>query len=382
MDATSHAVLPRTARVVEDGLASGLHIGAQVYVERGGRVEADLAFGDARPGVPMERDTIMLWLSAGKPVAAVAIGQLWEQGQLELDDRVSRYLPAFSAHGKQAITIRHLLTHTAGFRALRLDWPGAPWDSILARIADARIEPGWVPGRTAGYHPASSWFVLGELIRVIDGRSYSAYVREEVFLPLGMDHCYVGMSEADLDRLGAQVGVLHRTERGEPSPHPYHRTIAGYLATHPGANAHGPIRELGRLYRMLLNHGDCAGTAVLQPETARTLVRRHRTGEMDRTFKYPLDWGLGFLINTPNPSGDIIPYGYGAHASPDAFGHSGAETSCGFADPRDNLVVCWLCNGGPGERRHQRRQHAINGAIYEDLGLDAAGPRALGCPVP
>lgn len=372
MCADLHAILPRACRVVEEGLASGTHIGAQMYVERGGRVVADLAIGESRPGVPMERDTIMLWLSAGKPVAAVAIGQLWDRGRLDLDDRVSRFLPSFSSHGKEAVTVRHLLTHTAGFRALHLDWPRTSWDAILERIAETRIEPGWEPGRTAGYHPASSWFVLGELIRVIDGRTYSAYVRDEVFLPLGMDHCYVGMSEADLDRLSGQVGVLHRTDRAEPTAHPYHQTIAGYLATHPGANAHGPIRELGHLYRMLLNHGNWAGTPVLRPETARTLVMRHRTGEMDRTFKYPLDWGLGFLINTAHPPGQLIPYGYGPHASPDAFGHSGAETSCGFADPRDDLVVCWLCNGGPGEARHQARQYALNKAIYEDLALDAA----------
>lgn len=278
--------LPRDAKVLEEGQAVGLHIGAQLYVEHRGQVVADRAFGEARPGSPMDRDTLMLWLSAGKPVAAVAIGQLWEQGRLSLDDRVARYLPSFAVHGKETITIHHLLTHTAGFRALRLDWPRAPWDTILNRIAGTRIEPGWIPGQTAGYHPATSWFVLGELIRVIDGRSYSSYVREEVFLPLDMEHCFVGMTEADLDRLGGQVGVLHRTDRDEP-----------------------------------------------------------------------------------------IPYGYGPFASPDTFGHSGAQTSCGFADPGHDLVVCWLCNGAAGEPRHQARQFALNRAIYEDLNLDGSSSR-------
>src|SRR2546430_1200029 len=110
--------LTRTVAVIEQGIAQGLHIGAQIFVSLDGQTIGDVALGEARRGVPMRADTLMLWLSSAKPITAVAIAQLWERGKLELDDRVAKRIPEFAAHGKDRITIRHILTHTAGFRAI------------------------------------------------------------------------------------------------------------------------------------------------------------------------------------------------------------------------------------------------------------------------
>src|ERR671930_293297 len=112
--------LPRTFEALEHGRATGWHVGAQLYASVGGEVVADAALGLARsaPEVPMRTDTLMLWMSATKPVAAVAVAQLWERGLLDLDDPVAKHLPPFAARGKEPVTIRHLLTHTGGFRAL------------------------------------------------------------------------------------------------------------------------------------------------------------------------------------------------------------------------------------------------------------------------
>jgi CubicO group peptidase (beta-lactamase class C family) len=112
--------LPRTLEMIEQGIAAGWHIGAQVFVSLHGRVIVDQALGEARRGTLMTPSTMMLWFSSGKPITAGAIAQLWEQGMLALDDPVQRYIPEFGHQGKEAITIRHLLTHTAGF--LRT-WP-------------------------------------------------------------------------------------------------------------------------------------------------------------------------------------------------------------------------------------------------------------------
>ena len=81
---------------------------------------------------------------------------------------VTRFLPAFGAGGKEAITLRHCLTHTGGFRMLDVGWPRSTWDETLAKICASKIEPRWVPGERAGYHQQSSWFVLGEVVRLID----------------------------------------------------------------------------------------------------------------------------------------------------------------------------------------------------------------------
>ena len=122
------ARLPHTIQTIERGRADGLHVGAQVYASVRGETIADFAVGLARsaPDVPMRTDTLMLWMSATKSVAAVAVAQLWERGLLELDDPVARHLPEFAARGKERITLRHLLTHTGGFRALVGKWEEQP----------------------------------------------------------------------------------------------------------------------------------------------------------------------------------------------------------------------------------------------------------------
>src|SRR2546421_12401723 len=104
--------LPRTTAAIERGIDQGLHIGAQLYVSRHGQVVADVAFGEAHRGVPMRTDTLMLWLSAGKPITAVAVAQMKERGRLDWDDHVARHIPEFAAGGEEAHTIRHILTPT------------------------------------------------------------------------------------------------------------------------------------------------------------------------------------------------------------------------------------------------------------------------------
>src|SRR5690606_14708580 len=117
---------------------------------------------------------LLRWMSAVKPVMAVAIGLLWEEGQLDLDDPVARFIPEFAANGKEGVTLRHLLTHTGGLP--QVDYESAQsWDEVIARISESPLEPDWTPGRDAGYHPGSSWFVLGEAVRRLTGRPYEEF---------------------------------------------------------------------------------------------------------------------------------------------------------------------------------------------------------------
>src|SRR3954463_3162185 len=110
--------LARTTQTLWRGIDAGLQVGVQLFLARGKEVLADFALGDARPGVPMRPDTLMIWMSACKPVAGIATAQLWERGLVDLDDRVAKHIPEFGTRGKEPITIRHLLTHTAGFRGI------------------------------------------------------------------------------------------------------------------------------------------------------------------------------------------------------------------------------------------------------------------------
>jgi CubicO group peptidase (beta-lactamase class C family) len=312
----------------------------------------------------------MLWLSSTKPVGAVALAQLWERGRLELDDPVAKRVPEFGVQGKERITLRHLLTHTAGIRMLDVGWPERSWEEIVARICAMRPEPRWIPGEKAGYHTASSWFVLGEVIRRVDGRPFERYVREEVFEPLGMVDSWVGMPPERylFYKAEGRLGATWNTEGTDLKDHGWD-TEERCVRPNPGGNGYGPMRELGRFYEMLLARGTGNGRRILLPQTVEALTARHRAGMVDATFKHVLDWGLGFIVSSVQYGSETVPYGYGHHASSRTFGHSGYRSSTGFADPERGLVVALGLNGTPSNERHEGRVRSVLDAIYQDLGL-------------
>src|SRR3954470_24146259 len=146
-------MLSRTTDILKHGISEGLHLGAQLFVARDGQTIFDDGIGEAHPGTPMTRDSINLWWSSVKPVAAVAIARLKERGKLAYDDPVAKHIHEFAHNDKSYITIRQLLTHTAGVRAWSIGLElSAPWDQIIAKLCAMRIEPRWEPGEKAGYH--------------------------------------------------------------------------------------------------------------------------------------------------------------------------------------------------------------------------------------
>ena len=352
-----------------------MQIGSQVYVSRHSKPLADFALGLSRADVPMTTDTMMIWFSSSKAITAVAVAQQWERGKLALDDPVAKYIPEFGKRGKEAITIRHVLTHSGGFRMADGGNQSLGWTMTenLKLIYQAELEAGWIPGKKAGYHPTSGWFILGEIVQRLSGKPFSRYVREEIFLPLGMQDCWVGMPAERFRTYGTRIGWMHQTPRGgEVRPTPIPNGEAFNTDCSPGAGGRGPMRELGRFYEMLMNYGALEGKRILLPQTVEAITARHRTRMMDQTFGIVMDWGLGFIIDASL---------YGNHCSDRAFGHAGAQSSVGYCDPEYGLVVALVLNGMPGPLPHNQRMLELANAIYFDLGLakegEAGKPREL-----
>ncbi|QDV50255.1 serine hydrolase domain-containing protein [Gimesia fumaroli] len=356
--------LPTTHQRILEGIEQELHTGVQIYVSYQGAVIADTGVGEARPGVPMTENTINLWLSAGKPLTAMAIARLWEQGKLDLDDRVTRFIPEFGTHGKEPITLLHLLNHTAGFRPVNTGWPELSWNETLQRIYDAPLEENWQIGKTAGYHVTSSWFILGEVLQRLTEKPYPKLIRELILEPLGMTDSWVGMPPEVYEQVQDNIAYVYQREKGEMQLTDWH-AAPRCVTPSPGGNARGPIHELGWFYECLLNEG----MPLFEPQTVETMTSRHRVGEFDLTLQHTVDYGLGFIVNSNRYGAETVPYGFGQYASEATFGHGGSQSSIAFADPERELVVAVVANGRPGEPKHQRRAKEINDAIYEDLGL-------------
>ena len=357
--------LPRTSKVIEDGIAEGLHLGAQVYVAVDGKVVGEGAIGEARAGVPMTPEHLVIWWSMTKATVAVSLAQQWERGNVDLDAPVASYVPEFGVNGKERITLRHCLTHTGGFRTgdavmSAAKDPVANWDEVVAGICAVPLDHDWVPGETAGYHLLAGMTMLAEVIRRVDGRFYSDYVREEVFLPLGMVDCWVGMPIERFEAYGDLVGTMHHTAGEAPLALDRLDSLGSLTRCSPGGGGRGPMRQLARLYEMLRCRGELEGVRVLGPQTVEAISARHRTERFDRTFGIVCDWGLGFGIDSSS---------HGRHSSRRVFGHGGAQSSMAYCDPEHGLVVSIQTNGMPGTKKHYVRMAAISDAVYEDTGL-------------
>ena len=371
--------LPRVRLLIEQGISEGHHPGAQVCVHQDGRCVAEVVVGRtafAPDGEPLTPDHLTLWLSSGKPILAVALARQVEAGVLTWDDPVAEWVPEFAAGGKDAITLRHVLTHTGGFRSVAFRYPQQTWDEAVAAVCSARVETGWDIGKTAGYHPHSGWNILGRVLEVAADESLSHHLREAVLLPLGMTQTWVGMSDDDYDRQHARLSPMQNTAGRLPQPTGMHQRdwVTGQR---PGGNTYGPARDLARFYRALLQGGEIDGTRILETDTVATLTQRHRRDTVDRTFRATMDWGLGLMTNNrrhdpanTDTHGDIgTPYNFGPYAGTNAFGHGGNQSSIGFADPEHQLAVAVIFNGMPGEPNHQGRMHTVLAALYQDLGL-------------
>ncbi len=363
--------LPSAVAVIERGIDARLHLGAQLYVSRGGVTVADLAFGESREGVAMTPDTLMLWMSSIKPVTAIAIGQIWEQGRIALDDPVARYLPEFAANGKDRVTIRHVLTHTGGFPGAIYQWSSDPWDRIIAQVCAASLEPGWVPGERMGYHVASGWYVLAEIVRRIDGRPYSSYVREAIFEPLGMRDTWLGMPPNRYAEYAQarRIAPMHfATGMSKPVPHSYEfwsDSAQALAICRPGGSARGPIHDLGRFYDAMLS----GGGGIIRTQTIEAIAARHVVGMRDHTSGYPLDRGLGVVIDSKQYCNSAA--WFGNRCSRRTWGHAGYVSSVGFADPENRIVVALAFNGmlEGQDLRHDARAIATIDAVYQDLGI-------------
>jgi CubicO group peptidase (beta-lactamase class C family) len=186
--------------------------GGSFSAQLDGRSVVDLWGGSAAPGRPWEEDTLGVIFSATKGLVGVCVMILVDRGQLDLDALVTDYWPEFGQAGKERTTVLQVLLHTSGLIGLPnhaeiLDWSGAgfdDYDAIAAGLAAA--PPAWEPGTKQGYHALTYGWIMGELIRRVDGRTVGRFFHEEVAVPLGLD-TWIGTPKADLARVAKVVDI-------------------------------------------------------------------------------------------------------------------------------------------------------------------------------
>ena len=354
-------------------------VGAAVCVVVRGSVVADLWGGWAgRPGSrPWQRDTLVNVFSVGKAFAALCVARLVSEGRFEVDEAVSRYWPEFAASRKSGITIGQLLSHQAGLPAVRRRLPPrAMLDHELMCAALQEQEPWWEPGSAHGYHTNTFGYLVGELVRRVDGRSLGTVLREDIAVPLGAE-VYIGLP----DELHGRVAEF--LWPGEPPPELEPANLSavelmeynGYfnpsglsgagavntrewrLAEIPSTNGHATARGIARVYEALANWGEVDGVRIVDHRVL-DLFTTERSYGMDVILHRTSRFGLGFQLTQPER-----PLGPGTRA----FGHFGAGGSLGFCDPDAGVAFGYTINS-MGPRWQNPRNRALIDAVYASLG--------------
>ncbi len=352
----------RFQEVVEQGIERKLHLGVQASLSYRGK-NYELAYGESRPGTSMNVDTKLFWLSACKPIAAVATLILQQRGQLCVDDPVSKHLSCFTGQGKEQVTIKHILSHTAGLKDVRTGWPETDFDVILARLCETPVQQDWIPGQRAAYVPAASWILLGEIIAQASEMPFPQFAQQEILEPLQMKNT-VCVSRDTAEELTGKMLIFDRNEEEIHESLYINRMLSGIVS--PGSCFAGPACDLRRFYDAL-RMSDGIQQQILSADSIQQMTTRHRENLVDETFRHKLDFGLGVIINSNRYGVKTVPYGYGVHSSESAFGHGGSQSSIGFADPQREMSVVIIANGRPGEGQHQRRFRHLLAAMEEDL---------------
>jgi CubicO group peptidase (beta-lactamase class C family) len=292
-------------------------------------------FGKAASG-----DAMFLLGSISKPINVAAVMTLFDRGKFRLDDRVKKFLPSFTGHGRDEVTIRHLLTHTSGLpdqlaNNNELRKRHAPLKDFVAQTMDTRLD------FTAGsrYQYSSMGILLATRIaEVISGTDILTLVDRAVFGPLGMKRSAQGLGRFKLEEMVRcqMEGAAPESGNGDAKARewdwnsPYWRKLGA-----PWGGTHASAPDIGRFLGEFLG----ARGKVVKPETARLMIQNHNP--------------KGF---TPRGLGFAVGKGAGSRGcSERTFGHTGSTGTLCWADPASE-TICVVLTSLPsrGAKRHPR----------------------------
>ncbi len=358
--------LERLTAALQGYVDEGRLPGAVALVARRGRIAYLEAVGyrDIESEAPMTPDAIFRIASQTKALASTGVMLLQEDGKLLITDPVGKHLPEFLettvaerndeggydvVPSKRPITIRDLLTHTAGisygsgpaadqwYTAGITGWYFAdrdePVGAVMARLAELPLDA----------HPGESWIygyntdILGAMIEKISGQTLGQFLGERLLGPLGLDDTHFFLPEDKVDRLAT---VYSSGDEGglDRAPDPGHMVGQGAYVEGPrksfsaGAGLLSTATDYATFLQTMLNGGAFDGRRVLSRKTVESMTVDHLGGI---PFRPGQGFGLGFSVVED-------PAALGLPASVGEFGWGGAYHSTYWVDPTEELVVVYL----------------------------------------
>ena len=340
----------RVQKAIDQLVESGTERGIQVAAYHRGQLIVDAVAGIADPttGRPVTNDTPFYNFSIGKAAASTIVHMLAERGRFGYDTPVVDLWPEFGAHGKGKVTVRHVLSHTAGVPGIPLETTMedlCDWDKMCAAIADEEL--WWEPGTKIGYHAYTFGYIVGEIVRRATGKRISQVLLEEVSGPLGVGReLYFGMPPSEQHRLARLEDAPANPEAmaamaSMPRDLPMFKAAPMSLMPTAGlgnrtdiltadipAGGKTSARAIAHMYAALL--GEVDGVRLISPKTLREATTVAMSGP-DAVFGMPTTWALGYSIGRvtalPHPEAASTTFGVGGAGGSFACG----DTATGIA---------------------------------------------------
>ncbi len=335
---------------------------ATAFIAKGGNVVYEKSFGfkDLENKVPACPDDIYVLYSQTKAIVAVALMTLYEQGKFEIDDPISKYIPGFTDEvltfvgddgtyttvpADRPVTIGHLMCHSSGYLA--------PLTNKLNRILSASGERPFAPRTTVGasveanktlplgFQPGTEWNynydmdVIAYLVEILSGKTLQEYLKEALFIPLGMDYTAYYFDDESL-----KERIVNTYSKQDGKFVKFSMSSIDNLFNGPKTYAggtfglYGPIQDYAKFCQMLVNGGEFNNHRILKPETIQ-LMLQNRLPEVNSGGK-GFRFGLGFELFTHPDKEKIAP-----QMSDSCFRWGGAAGTEYLMDPENDLVILY-----------------------------------------
>jgi CubicO group peptidase (beta-lactamase class C family) len=363
-------------RRLDDLVESGVELGAQVAAYLGDELVVHAWAGVADPvtGQPVDGNTLFPVFSVSKGIVATAVHRLVERDVLRYDTRLAELWPVFGAHGKESITVTHVLEHSAGIPYFPTGLTPddlADYDRVASLIAD--LVPAWEPGTKTGYHSLTFGYLMAEVVRRATGRTVDEVVRTELAEPLGIeDELFIVPPAEEADRLAdIDAAAFVALQAKLPGGNAFQRVVGGILADSivprrvapAGRNwsmdaflpfsATMTARAGAAMYGALAN----GGGPLLSPERV-ALATHIRRRDVDQIIDAPALKSLGYLHADPVSGGSETAFGFGGLGGAEAY--ADPERRLGFAFTHNRLTPPMAEESAPG----------LAALLRESLGLD------------
>ena len=387
--------------IFDKAIKSGFDDGAGFSLEVDGKEVLNLwgGYSDKDRKNAWQEDTLVNVFSVTKAMTSTCALQLIETGKLDPSSLVAEYWPEYACEGKENTRVIDFLTHRAGMFGFQTPLPQDSWenwDLIVEKLAAQK--PIRKPGSTQGYHAVTFGYLVGELVRRIDGRSLGNYFKEEIAQKFNIDFS-IGLDDEEISRcadllllsgkpnpliqfvlslpnwlLPTQLKIVKETlnseeyakafleimevDENDGMPMDYPNSDSWRRAEIPAANGHGTASGIAKFFGILASGGSRDGKIMLQPDTIKEATSVKTMGPDVVLFQAPYKFGLGYQIDAP-----FSPIGM----KDGMFGHTGIAGATGFADLNHKIGFGFTNNRQHSLGKLYRTSNNLAKKLYEIL---------------